>query len=94
MAREFRQSQTNAETILWRALRNRNLKYKFRRQYPIDRFIVDFYCPQVRLCIEVDGGTHYEAGQAHLDAARTSFLEHLGYKLIHFRNDDGKPQCC
>jgi len=87
-ARELRQNQTTAESTLWRALRNRNLRYKFRRQYPIDCFIVDFYCPDVKLCIEIDGGTHYEAGQAGYDTARTTFLEQHCRKVIRFTNDD------
>ncbi len=86
--RELRQTQTPAESTLWRALRNRNLVYKFRRQHAIDHFIVDFYCPQVKLCIEVDGSTHYEAGQHEYDLARTTFLEELGCTLIRFTNDD------
>src|SRR4030066_1095353 len=87
-ARILRQNQTTAESTLWRALRNRNIRYKFRRQYPIDCFIVDFYCPQVKLCVEIDGGTHYEAIQACYDAARTTFLEQHSYKVIRFTNDD------
>ena len=87
-ARELRKTPTTAESTLWRALRNRNLKHKFRRQYPIDCFIVDFYCPKVKLCIEIDGGIHYEADQASYDAARTTFLEQRGLKVIRFTNDD------
>jgi len=87
-AREMRHPQTPAEATLWYALRNRNIKYKFRRQHVIDRFIVDFYCPGAKLCIEVDGATHNEAAQAEYDTARTAFLEELGYKVIRFTNDD------
>jgi very-short-patch-repair endonuclease len=87
-AREMRRPQTPAETTLWRALRNRNLKYKFRRQHPIDRFIIDFYCAQAKLCIEVDGSSHLEPSQVEYDAARTAYLEELGYTVIRFRNED------
>ena len=87
-AREMRHPQTPAEATLWQALRNRNLKFKFRRQHPIDRFIVDFYCPQAKLCIEVDGATHLEPAQAEYDAARTAFLEEIGYKVVRFTNDE------
>jgi very-short-patch-repair endonuclease len=87
-ARELRQPQTPAEATLWRALRNRNLNYKFRRQHPIDNFIIDFYCAQVRLCIELDGASHMEASQKEYDLARTAYLEDLGYKMIRFTNDD------
>jgi very-short-patch-repair endonuclease len=86
-AREFRQPQTPAETTLWQHLRNRNLIYKFRRQHPIDRFIIDFYCAEARLCIEIDGGSHFETEQAKYDAVRTKFLEQMGYKVIRFTNE-------
>jgi very-short-patch-repair endonuclease len=88
MAREMRHPQTPAEATLWRALRDRRLSYKFRRQHPIDRFIVDFYCAQVKLCIEIDGAKHFEPEQMEYDAARTAYLQELGYKLIRFTNDD------
>ena len=58
-ARHLRRNQTTAEAKLWRVLRNRALNgWKFRRQYPIDRFIVDFACVEARLVVEVDGATH------------------------------------
>jgi leucyl-tRNA synthetase len=87
-AREMRQPQTPAEATPGRALRNRNLKYKFRRQHPVDHFIVDFYCAQAKLCIEVDGAAHLEPSQKEYDAARTAYLEELGYSMIRFTNDD------
>ena len=87
-AREMRHPQTPAEATLWRAIRNRNLGYKFRRQHPINRFIIDFYCAQVKLCFELDGESHLETDQMEYDAARTEFLEYLGYKVIRFTNND------
>jgi very-short-patch-repair endonuclease len=84
----MRQPQTAAEATLWCALRNRNLRYKFRRQHPIDNFIVDFYCAQARLCIEVDGAIHLERSQQEYDTARTSYLEELGYRVTRFTNND------
>jgi very-short-patch-repair endonuclease len=86
-AREMRHPQTPAEAALWRALRSRNLKYKFRRQHPIENFIADFYCAQARLFIEIDGSSHFEAAQKEYDLARTAVLEELGYKVIRFTND-------
>jgi very-short-patch-repair endonuclease len=80
----MRQEPTPAENKLWRALRDRNLIYKFRRQHPIDHFIVDFYCAQGRLCIEVDGASHLEPGQEEYDAIRTAALGELGYRVIRF----------
>jgi leucyl-tRNA synthetase len=87
-AREMRHPQTAAEATLWHAVRNRNLLYKFRRQHPIDRFIIDFYCAQAKLCIELDGESHLEPDQMEYDKARTEYLEGLGYKLIRFTNND------
>jgi very-short-patch-repair endonuclease len=87
-ARELRQPQTPAEATLWRHLRNRNLSYKFRRQHPIDFFIIDFYCAQAKLLIEIDRASHNEKEQQEYDLARTEYLEALGYKVIRFTNDD------
>jgi very-short-patch-repair endonuclease len=64
------------------------LNYKFRRQHPIDRFIIDFYCAAAKLCIEIDGDSHYEQNQEEYDKARTVFLEELGYRVIRFTNRD------
>jgi very-short-patch-repair endonuclease len=87
-ARELRQPQTPAETTLWRSLRNRNLQYKFRRQHPIDVFIIDFYCARARLLIEIDGESHFQESQMQYDQARTEYLEAFGYKVVRFTNDD------
>ena len=87
-ARELRQPQTPAETTLWNLLRNRNLKYKFRRQHPIDFFIIDFYCAEAKLLIEIDGSSHLEKEQQGYDQARTEYLEARGYKAIRFTNDN------
>ena len=87
-ARELRQPQTPAEATLWRHLRNKNLEYKFRRQHPIESFIIDFYCAKAKLLIEIDGETHFQKAQIEYDQARTEHLERLGYKVIRFTNDD------
>src|SRR5690606_41431320 len=76
---------TGDEVALWQPLRGRRLSgLQFRRQAPIERFIVDFYCPEKRLIVEVDGGQH----TAESDRARTERLEALGYKVIRFWNND------
>lgn len=86
-ARQLRKEQTPAEQKLWRALRSRNLEgFKFRRQHPIDRFIVDFYCAEVRLVIEVDGDVH--AAQEEYDATRTEWLQTAGCTVMRFQNRD------
>jgi very-short-patch-repair endonuclease len=87
-ARELRQPQTPAEATLWRHLRNRNLIFKFRRQHPIDFFIIDFYCAEAKLLIEIDGESHLAKEQMEYDQARTEHLEELGYKVIRFTNND------
>lgn len=87
-ARELRRPLTPAEAALWRALRNRQNGFKFRRQHPIHKFIIDFYCAEAKLLIEVDGASHPEPSQKEYDNARTEFLEGLGYKLIRFTNND------
>lgn len=73
---------------MWQHLRNRNLRYKFRRQHPIDRFIIDFYCAEAKLLIEIDGASHLDKEQVEYDKARTEYLEELGYKVIRFTNNE------
>jgi lysyl-tRNA synthetase class 2 len=85
-ARRLRRNQTDAERVLWYRLRDRRLAgLKFKRQVPIDRFVVDFICADARLIIEVDGGQHDE--NLH-DAKRTEALEALGYLVLRFWNHD------
>ena len=84
-ARELRQPQTFAEQKLWSRLRDRQLDgLKIRRQYAIDRFIIDFYCAEAKLCVEIDGDSHAE--QIEYDQARTAYLNELGYTVIRFTN--------
>ena len=85
-ARELRRPLTPAEELLWKGLRNRKLGAKFRRQVPIGPFIVDFYCHETRLIVEIDGGVHGEVSQAALDAARTDWLEDMGYRVLRVTN--------
>jgi very-short-patch-repair endonuclease len=86
-ARELRRRETVAEAILWTALRGRQVAgLKFRRQRPAGPFVLDFYCPDHRLVVEVDGGIHDE--QREQDAARTAILEQYGYRVLRFRNEE------
>lgn len=87
-AREMRHPQTPAEATVWRYIRNQAPGHKFRRQHPIGKFIIDFYCAQLRLCIEIDGDTHLKEDQQKHDAVRTEYLELIGRKVIRFTNDD------
>ncbi|MBM83297.1 MAG: DNA methyltransferase [Planctomycetaceae bacterium] len=86
-ARDLRARQTKAKGLLWAALRNRKLcGLKFRRQFPIDEFIVDFACIQHDLVVEIDGGYHdYVVGQ---DASRQKKIESLGWRVVRFANED------
>ena len=86
-ARRLRRGQTNAESKLWRCLRNRQLDgAKFRRQTPIGRYVVDFFCEEESLIVELDGGQH--AIEIEADQARTYWLETHGYRVIRFWNNE------
>jgi very-short-patch-repair endonuclease len=87
-ARDLRKAQTDAEKLLWRALRRRELDLKFRRQHPVGRFILDFYCEEARLAVELDGGGHAAARVADYDSRRTAALERFGVTLLRFWNSD------
>ncbi|MFN8259590.1 MAG: endonuclease domain-containing protein [Chitinophagales bacterium] len=88
-AKELRQRQTETEEKLWSFLRNRNLKgYKFRRQHYIGTYIVDFYCAEKMLSIELDGGIHNSKEQKEYDQTRTIFLTAHGIKELRFSNEE------
>ncbi|MBI2631259.1 endonuclease domain-containing protein [Candidatus Nomurabacteria bacterium] len=83
-AHYLRHEETKAEKILWKELRNRKIGVKFRRQHPIDKFILDFYAPEIKLGIELDGPSHKENHE--YDKLRTEYLESNGIKIIRFWN--------
>lgn len=88
-ARDMRHPLTPAEQKVWDRVRNQQLGFKIRRQHVLlNKFIPDFYCARVKLCIEIDGDTHAEPDRAEYDAARTTWLEAQGYRVIRFHNDD------
>ena len=85
-ARRLRREMTDAERRLWSRLRQRQLHgYRFRSQFQLGTYIVDFVCLARRLIIEVDGGQHCE--QADHDNARTAWLQEQGYRVLRFWND-------
>ena len=87
LARKLRRQSTDAERVLWKHLRaHRMTGYKFRRQFVIEPYIVDFICLEARLIIEADGSQHL--AQREEDRARTAHLESLGYIVIRFWNDE------
>ena len=88
-ARELRQEPTVSEKLLWTAIRNRKLNnLKFRRQHTIDKFIVDFYCNEKKLVIELDGGVHDIKRNKEYDDARTAMLAGLNICVLRFRNEE------
>jgi len=85
-ARHLRSTMTDAEREIWHHLRNRTLMgRKFRRQHPVGPYIVDFICLEARLIVELDGGQHADSTS---DAIRSGFLEHCGYRVLRFWNND------
>jgi type I restriction enzyme M protein len=87
--RELRKSQTPAEEILWELLRDRQLAdLKFRRQHQIGDYIVDFFCAEQRIVIELDGAIHDKRDQTKKDATRQAYLESLGHIVLRFRNEE------
>jgi len=88
-ARELRRNATDAEEILWRALRNRRLAgLKFRRQHPYHGYILDFYCHEHRLAIELDGGGHADPAQRAHDEHRSRVLAQEGIRVLRYWNND------
>ncbi|MBI4407562.1 MAG: endonuclease domain-containing protein [Candidatus Kerfeldbacteria bacterium] len=86
IAKIFRKTPTPAEKKLWSYLRSRRLAgLKFRRQHPVFRYIADFYCFELNLIIEVDGGIHDY--QIPHDQSRDEYLRERGYTILRFRND-------
>lgn len=78
---------TEEEVILWEAIRDRQLAgLKFRAQHPVSRSVLDFYCAEVRLVVEIDGGSHLD--RAERDKARTALLAAYNYHVIRFSNDE------
>jgi len=87
-AHELRRNMTEAEKLLWKELKNRRkFKTRFRRQHPIDIFIVDFYCHEFKLAIELDGEIHLKKEVAEYDDGRTHDINKLGITILRFTND-------
>lgn len=88
-ARYLRNNMTPQERKLWQILRKRSIyNCKFRRQYPIGNYIVDFICHEKNLIIEVDGGQHNTISEKYYDMERTKYLESKGFKVLRFWNND------
>ena len=88
-AKALRKKMTNAEKILWHKIRSKKLNgYKFRRQHPVQRFIADFYCHELKLIIEVDGAYHKQNHQKEYDKNREEILRFQGIEIIRFSNEE------
>jgi|SRR3989344_119197 len=89
LRKKLRKNQTPAEIRLWSKLRNKQLfDLRFFRQYSIGSYILDFYCPQIRLAIEVDGGQHNSEALQQFDQKRTNFLNSQDIKVLRFWNNE------
>ena len=87
LRRALRQQQTPAEARLWQGLRNRQLHgRKFKRQYGIGSYIVDFYCAEEKLAIELDGAVHNDVLRQEYDDERTLFIQGQGIRVVRFEN--------
>jgi very-short-patch-repair endonuclease len=88
-AKSLRARMTEAEIVLWDILKNNQFEgLKFRRQHPVNIYIIDFYCHQLKLVIEIDGGYHLKGEQRIKDIERIKILEFQGLKVIRFTNDE------
>ncbi len=86
--RQLRGQMTKAEIALWHKIRNRQLGYKFRRQHGIGKYITDFYCPELKLIIEIDGDIHFYERNIAADKKREEYFKKLGLKTIRYTNSD------
>ena len=88
LRRQLRNNSTPAECALWKLLKGKQVDgVSFRRQYSVDRYIIDFYCPQLKLGIELDGDYHYYGGAKENDIDREKFLlQYYGINILRFEN--------
>ncbi|MGP0628978.1 endonuclease domain-containing protein [Nitrospina sp. 32_T5] len=89
LRQKLRRDSPPAERLLWSRLRRKQLNgYKFRRQYGIEKYVVDFYCPEARLAVEIDGPTHFNDAAEQQDPVRQQRIEKLGITVFRFTNDE------
>lgn len=87
--KQLRGTPVEAEAILWSRLKNKQQKgLRFRRQYSVGRYVVDFYCPSAKLIIELDGPSHQGRETQYYDHIRDTFIKSLGLRILRFKNDD------
>lgn len=86
-ARQLRENPTPAEQLLWERLRGNQTGYKFRRQHPLDKYVVDFYCLALKLAIEVDGPIHLDPSKKLEDENKDIDLAEKGIEILRFTNE-------
>ena len=87
--RILRKKSTPAEVFFWQIIRNNKFKgKKFRRLYSVGKYIIDFYCPEEKLGIELDGEYHFYPEQILYDKTRTDYIESFGIKILRFENNE------
>ncbi len=88
LRQQNRNNLTPAEAELWKHVKNNQLGRKFRRQHSIGKYILDFYCPEEKLAIELDGKDHFTDNGFERDEARTKFLKNLNIRVLRFENKE------
>lgn len=87
LRQELRNTATDAERLLWQRLKGKQLfGLKFRRQYGVGKYVVDFYCPAEQIVVEVDGDVHYMEAGRQKDARRDAYLRSVGLRVLRFTN--------
>jgi len=86
--KQLRKESTVAEQVMWQAIRNSKLSYKFRRQYSIGPYVTDFCCPELKLIVELDGAYHDYDEQVIYDKEREYYLREFGFDILHIKNEE------
>lgn len=86
--KRLRKDSTEVEKILWNKIRGEKLGVKFFRQYSLDGYVMDFYCPEKRLAVEIDGGYHIQASSKVYDKYRERYISAFNIKIARFKNDE------
>jgi len=84
---------TFCERLVWVFLRKKQYGYRFLRQYSVDHYVIDFYCPKLKLAVEIDGDVHEQEDQKKYDEVRQKYLEEFGIKFVRITNEEllGNP---
>ncbi len=88
LRRQLRNNMTAAEKIIWKHLRKKQLGVRFLRKYSVDQFVIDFYCPKLKLALEIDGKIHNLPENKNRDVERQIFLESFGINFLRIKNEE------